>query len=142
MDTILTNAKYGWCDFKLENYTGRASYIRNLPLDILKGFEGYKKYGHCIIPFDEETSQFYLIVYDNTVIIIDNRDSENGDKFKGQYINIDADKVMSELFHEVVVNIDKWAEWLSISEDTKDISHIRDVFHLKINNIIKNLKID
>ena len=142
MDDILTIAEYGWCNFKLGNYTGKASYIRNLPLDILKGFEEYKKYGHCIIPFDEETSQVYLIVCDNNIIITDNRNSESGFDFVSQCININADKVMFKLFDEVIHNIDKWVEWLSISDNIKTVDHIKDVFHLKINNIIKNLKIE
>lgn len=112
MNKILTNIKYGWCNFNLGDYYGRPSYIRDLPMNILDAYEEYQKYNHCIVEFDEELTQFCLVLWENTVTILNNK-SDN----KRNCISLDfnAKEVLNELVFEIVNDIHTWAEWNAIS---------------------------
>lgn len=126
---ILTNIKYGWCDFDLGGYHGRPSYIRFLPFDVLSAYEEYFRYRHCIIEFDEELSQFCLVIWDDKIIIIDNRE----DKCNNTILNMSGEKVLVKLVNEIVSNVDVWAKWISIHDTDESIQDAK-------NKIIKKIK--
>ena len=130
MNRILTNIAHGWCDFNLGDYDGRPSYIRFLPLDIINGWKEYQDSQHCIIEFDCEMYQFCLVIWENTVTIIDNR----YEKRISTFLDFNAKDVLEELVNEIVDNLDLWAKWISTT-GTEDnikrcknliIKHIRD----------------
>ena len=64
------NLHAGWADLEIEDFKGRISYVRNIPYDILRAYEEYLIFGHCIIPFDEEGSTFNIYVSDTEVEVI------------------------------------------------------------------------
>lgn len=118
MEKILTNIKYGWCDFNLGDYYGRPSYISNLPMQILNAYEEYVKYNHCIIEFDEELTQFCLVLWENIVVIVDNRN----DKVQSVYINKSPREVLNKLVNEIINDTRTWAEWIAIDDTEESIS--------------------
>ena len=118
MEKILTNIKYGWCDFNLGDYRGRPSYISNLPMQILSAYEEYVKYNHCIIEFDEELTQFCLVLWEDIVVIVDNRN----DKVQSVYINKSPREVLNKLVNEIINDIRTWAEWIAIDDTEESIS--------------------
>ena len=118
MEKILTNIKYGWCDFNLGDYRGRPSYISNLPMQILNAYEEYVKYNHCIIEFDEELTQFCLVFWEDIVVIVDNRN----DKVQSVYINKSPREVLNKLVNEIINDIRTWAEWIAIDDTEESIS--------------------
>ena len=98
MNDILTNIKYGWCDFRLDGYEARPSYVRFLPLDILDAYKEYCKSQHCIIEFDEELTQFCLIIWENNLLILDNRNN----KFNITPVKLNAKEVLNKLINEII----------------------------------------
>lgn len=131
MDKILTNIEYGWCNFKLGEYEGKPSYIRMLPLDILEAYEEYRKYNHCIVEFDEELRQFCLVIWNESVMILDNRDN----KYNSFYIDINAEDVLNELVDEIIIDIPLWSEWMSLSSSDEDIEKYKEILNKKAEKI-------
>lgn len=117
---ILTNMSAGWCNFELNDFKGRPSYIRDLPIDVINGYIEYIRTGHCVIEFDEETSWFSLVICnENEVYIIAHR---NGLEFHS--INLNANDVLDELFVEIEDNLDDWVNWCFCLSDEKDMYKI------------------
>ena len=128
-EKILTDINNGWCKFKLGNFKGHPSYIRDLPTDVINGYMDYIKTGHCVIEFDEETSWFSLVICnENEVYIIAHRD---GLEFYS--IDLKAYEVIEELFEEIENNIDEWVDWLDYLCDEEDM--YKSELQNKINNI-------
>ena len=133
MDKILTNIKYGWCDFNLGDFNGRPSYIRFLPLDILNAYKEYTQSQHCIIEFDEETTQFCLVIYnwDDKVVILDNR----MEKHTATFLDFDGEEVLNELVNEIISDIDTWAKWISIHDTEESIQKAKDCIIKRIKDV-------
>lgn len=129
-EAILTNMGAGWCNFKLSDFEGRPSYVRDLPIDVINGYIDYIKTGHCVIEFDEETSWFSLVVCNESeVYIIAHR---NGLEFYS--IDLNANDVLDELFVEIEDNLDDWINWCFCLGDEKDM------YRIELQNKIDKIK--
>ena len=131
MDKILTNIAHGWCDFNLGDYHGRPSYIRFLPLDIINGWKEYQDSQHCIIEFDCEKYQFCLMIWENTVIIVDNK----YEKIVITFPNVNAKEVLNELINEIVDNLDLWAKWISTTGTDENIQRCKEIIINRMNEV-------
>lgn len=132
MDKILTNLKHGWCDFNLCDYKGKPSYIRFLPLDILDAYEEYLKSHHCIIEFDEETTQFCLVIWEYEVLILDNRRTNIS---INELKDVNAEELLKELVNEVCDNIYEWAEWISTTGTEENIKSAENMIKKRIKEV-------
>ena len=77
---MIKNNGHGWGTFKLGKFTGRISYIEDVPVDLLQAFIDWRDKGSGCAWFDEEGTEFtlaltpysmYLIVERGGVEIID-----------------------------------------------------------------------
>lgn len=119
-EVILTNMSAGWCNFKLNDFEGRPSYIRDLPIDVINGYIDYIRTGHCVIEFDEETSWFSLVVCNESeVYIIAHRN-----ELEFYPIDLNANDVLDELFIEIKDNLDDWINWCFCLGDEKNMYRI------------------
>ena len=59
---MISNPKHGWCDFKLGNFEGAPSYLTDVPFELLQAFIDYHERGSSAIVFDEEGTEFTLIL--------------------------------------------------------------------------------
>ena len=121
------NLHAGWADLEIEDFKGRISYIRNIPWDILRAYEEYLIFGHCIIPFDEEKTDFYIYVNDIEIIIIRSDAVNQRQIFIIQEIPA---QFIKNIALDVALNIKEWCEWNNIVNESYDI----------INNKIKELE--
>ena len=118
---MLKNPEYGWCEFLLFDFYGTPSYLTNVPVDLLRAFVDYFKRGTGIAWFDEEDSQFTLIMNPYSLFII-----FEGDKVVTYDLSwMDPKKLAQELIEDITNDFDKWSEW------TNDMCE---------NTIIKNKK--
>lgn len=110
---ILSNLYGGWCDFKLGDFKGRCSYIKNVPVNVLEGVLDYLKYGRCAISFDEEGTNFYLVTdtyFAETFIVYE------GESYKRiVYTDENPDVVMASLYDDIASNVDEWVDWMADS---------------------------
>ena len=68
---MISNPQYGWCYFKLGNFEGHPSYLTDVPVDILDAFISYHTNGCGIAYFDEEGTDFMLILSPYLAFIIE-----------------------------------------------------------------------
>ena len=138
-----SNLHAGWADLTIEDFKGRVSYIRDIAWDILRAYEEYLIFGHCIIPFDEEKDEFNIYVDDTSIIII--RFDENMQIFG---IKEDPKTFIKNLALDIATNLAEWCKWNNVENESYDIvaNRVRelesacirlDLFHAKIINFKK-----
>lgn len=114
---IFSNLNHGWCDFNLEGFHGTPSYIQYVPMNILDAWEEYQNNGHCIIEFDEESSEFCVVVWNNYAIILSCKNGRN----KSLFLKISGKDLLKQLVSEITSNVELWAKWCTIGEDYSNI---------------------
>ena len=117
-ERVISNIKAGWCDFDLEGFHGKASYVRAVPMDILQGILNYLEEGGCVISFDEEGSEFHLILIadEPETYIISVRD-----KAELYTVKKNPNVVTALLYDDIVTRMNEWIDWLS--DDARDHEH-------------------
>ena len=68
---MISNPKYGWCDFVLGDFHGHPSYLTDVPVDLLEAFISYFENGTGTAFFDEEGSEFTLILKHHMILIME-----------------------------------------------------------------------
>lgn len=100
---MISNPKYGWCNFDLENFHGTPSYITDIPFDLLDCVIQYIKTGCGSCWFDEEGTSFTLVLTPYDVYIISEKDNSYLYKF-----NINIENLIKEIINDIEKNIDNW----------------------------------
>lgn len=111
---MISNPVHGWCNFVLSNnknklFIGLPSYLTNVPIDLLEAFLDYKQKGQGMAWFDEEGSEFTLVLTPYSMFIIA-EDSEGRAKLY-DFSEIEIDALIRELIDDVEANIDAWASF-------------------------------
>lgn len=104
---MISNPKHGWCDFELGNFRGTASYLTDVPIDLLDAFIGYYTKGHGVVVFDEEGSYFTLVLtrYNNGIFVIEERDFVAIYDFSDK----NPDDLAKELINDLENDLKRWA---------------------------------
>ena len=119
---ILSNLNHGWCDFKLEEFYGTPSYIQYIPMIILNAWEEYQNNGHCMIEFDEESSEFCVVIgggYLDKAVILSHRYGRT----KFYPLKIGGKELLRQLVADVISNVELWAKWCTLGENYSDIKN-------------------
>lgn len=119
------NLHVGWANLEIENFKGHVSYTRNVPWDILKAYEEYMIYGHCIIPFDEEGTDFSIYVDDVSVIIL--RYNGNNDGYEIHEIGTTPSVFIKTIALDIAENLARWHEWYYMEGDETDFIDLKDM---------------
>lgn len=59
---MISNPKHGWSNFDLKAFHGTPSYLTDVPVDLLNAFIQYHTTGTGIAWFDEEGTEFTLVI--------------------------------------------------------------------------------
>lgn len=110
---MISNPKHGWCEFKIEDnnnnvFFGTPSYVTNVPVDLLQALLDYKTKGQGIAWFDEEGTEFLLILspYDSIYVIAENGFCE-GKLYSFSELNIDS--LIKELIQDIESDLVGWS---------------------------------
>lgn len=71
---MISNPKHGWCNFKIETFEGTPSYLTDVPIDLLTAFIDYHTKGCGAAWFDEEGTEFSLVITPYSLFIIEEKD--------------------------------------------------------------------
>lgn len=71
---MISNPKHGWCNFKLRTFEGTPSYLTDVPMDLLMAFIDYHNKGCGVAWFDEEGTEFALVITPYSLFIIEEKD--------------------------------------------------------------------
>ena len=111
MKQMLSNPKTGWCEFEIGNFKGTPSYLTNVPVDLLTAFIDYYKKGIGAVFFDEEGSEFNLLLSNYSVYIVY---CENKTTLY-EFPDVDIDNLANELITDIKSNVDSWANFYASS---------------------------
>lgn len=78
---MISNPNKGWCEFKLGDFVGHPSYSTGVPIDLLDCFFEYFWRGSSSVYFDEEGTDFTLVLSDTEVFIIQHNEEPTLYKF-------------------------------------------------------------
>ena len=109
------NLDAGWVDIEIENFKGHVSNMLNVPWNVLRAYEEYIIYGHCIIPFDEEGSDFNIYIDDVSVIIL---------KYKDDYeifeVGTNPSMFIKDIALDIANNLKEWVKWYNANDNIND----------------------
>lgn len=111
---MISNPKYGWCEFDLGDFHGHPSYITNVATDLLEASYNYVlgKSNHITIRFDEEGSYFILVADCYDCYIIEQKDEDTLHS-----IDIGIKDLIREIVRDIESDIDTWAEFGMFDND-------------------------
>ena len=101
---MISNPKNGWCNFKLGDFEGTPSYVTNAPIDLLDAFIDYYTRGYGLAYFDEEGSEFTLLLTWYGVYIIEEKDNVKSHVF----YDLNISDLAKEVITDIETNLDGW----------------------------------
>ena len=114
---MLSKPKHGWTDITLGDFTGRGSYLTDIPVDLLNAFiNALRDFIPASVFFDEEGSQFTLVSHhDGTYIIVEREE-------KPELISVDIKftELIKEVINDLESNINEWTDWMCYSDLTEE----------------------
>ena len=105
---MLSVPQYGWVDISIEDWKDRASYLTDVPHDLLDKFNNmFEKHGSPVaVGFDAEGWE-YIIVFDwYTTYIIESKDTEKLYVFDKCFIEF-----AEEVYDDISSHIVEWSNW-------------------------------
>ena len=127
---MISNPKNGWCNFKLGDFEGTPSYITDVPIDLLDAFIDYYTRGYGLAYFDEEGSEFTLLLTWYGVYIIEEKDDTKVHTF----YNLSISDLAKEVIADIETNLDGWCnDFMYYSFSKEDLNERLE----KLKNMIK-----
>lgn len=111
---MISNPEYGWCTFKLRTFIGNPSYLTNVPLDLLNTFIDCYKNGMGMAWFDEEGSEFTLVINPYSIFIIEEREKN---PVLHNFSEMRVEFLAKELISDIENDLDGWSDFAVIGDD-------------------------
>lgn len=136
---MISNPKHGWCDFMLSDekdnlFVGTPSYLTNVPVNLLQAFLNYKTKGQGMAWFDEEGTEFTLVLNPYSMYII--AENEEGVARLYDFSEVNIDNLIKELINDIESNLVGWSMFYCGCDDEEEIKVNREY----IRNLICQLK--
>lgn len=124
---MISNPKYGWCDFDLKSFHGSPSYLTDVPVDLLNAFIQYHTTGTGMAWFNEEGTEFTLVITPYSLFVIKEKDKPVLHDFSEIKIN----NLEKELIEDIEKDLIGWSEFVT-SDDREEVIMHRDEIRNKI----------
>ena len=140
---MISNPKHGWCDFMLSDekdnlFVGTPSYVTNVPVDLLQAFLDYKTKGQGIAWFNEEGTEFTLVLNPYSMFVI--AENEKGEGRLYDFSEVNIDNLIKELIQDIESDLIKWSMfYCGCNDECDDEEEIKANREL-IRNLICQLK--
>lgn len=106
---MLSRPESGWCDITVGDFCSRASYLTNVPMDILKALNGT---GTPCVCFDAEGWEFFVIFsWQETLVIGYGEPFGQSDGYCVKSFDITKKEIAKQVYNDISGNIDAWAKW-------------------------------
>lgn len=116
---ILSAPKYGWAKIEIEDKVFYASYLTNIPFDLLTEFMAYLKTGKMpMIIIDGEDAGEAVLIFDKDEIRLV-CETEEGKDVKIE--KIDIKEAIRKITEEIKENIDEWSEFYYLMSEENPI---------------------
>lgn len=102
---MISNPEHGWCDFDLSDFHGHPSYLTDVPVDLLQAFIDLHEKGSGMAWFDEEGTEFSLVLTPYSMFIIEEKDNP----VLYDYSETILSQLEKELIDDIRRDIGAWA---------------------------------
>ena len=133
---MIKNNGHGWGTFKLGNFTGRISYIGDVPVDLLQAFIDWHDKGSGCAWIDEEGSEFTLVLTPYSIYVIVERDCVE----LVDLSELKIEEIEKELIEDIESDLNGWHEFCA-DGDPEEIQLHKEMIRVKI-WILKELRRD
>lgn len=133
---MISNPKNGWCNFKLRTFEGTPSYLTDVAVDLLDAFIDYNKSGHGIAWFDEEGTEFTLVINPYSLFVIEERGKG---PILHDFSEMKIENLEKELINDIESDLDGWYDFLLFS-DEKENERYRDELDKKVAELKRYIK--
>lgn len=133
---MISNPKHGWCNFKLRTFEGTPSYLTDVPVDLLDAFIDYHEKGMGMAWFDEEGTEFTLVINPYSLFIIEERSKH---PVLYDFSEMRIDNLAKELIDDIEKDLTGWSVEFVVNDDPEEIKlHREDIREklIKLRNII------
>lgn len=118
---MISSPRHGWCTFSIGKdkdrcFTDRASYLTNVPVDLLDAFVTYTLNGYGCVVFDAEGYEYTLVLtaYNQSIYIID----ENNHLI--DFSDLNADDLARELIKDIESDLENWISFATFDKDEEE----------------------
>lgn len=132
---MISNPKGGWCSFDLKTFHGTPSYLTDVPVDLLDAFISYHTSGAGAAWFDEEGSEFTLVITPYSVFVIEEKDGPVLHDFP----DVDVSELEKELIGDIEKEMDGWVTEFVTSREPEDVIQHREEIRKKL-AILKGIR--
>ena len=132
---MISNPKFGWCNFNIDNFSGHPSYLTDVPVDLLDAFIDYYTRGYGVAIFDEEGSFFTLVLtrYNWGIFLIE----EKNDSVLYDFSDMDSDNLAKELISDIENDLNGWTVEFVVDDDQEEIAQYRNEIRQRIAKLKK-----
>ena len=120
---MISNPRHGWCNFKLRTFEGTPSYLTDVPVDLLDAFLDYHYKGMGIAWFDEEGTEFTLIITPYSLFIIEEKDKPILHDFSEMKI----ENLEKELISDIESDLEGWVEFMTDDDYEEKLQHNNEI---------------
>ena len=124
---MISNPKHGWSNFDLKTFHGTPSYLTDVPVDLLNVFIQYHTTGTGIAWFDEEGTEFTLVITPYSLFVIE----EKNKPVLHDFSEINIDNLEKELIEDIEKDLIGWSEFIT-SDNREEVIMHRDEIRNKI----------
>ena len=114
---MISNPKYGWCNFELGGFHGHPSDLTDVPVDLLKAVLDWWKQGWGCCFFDEEGGEFVLVLTPNSAYVIVEKD----DTTIVTIPNINRREISAEIISDIEACLYNWCVEFMLDEVTDQL---------------------
>lgn len=133
---MISNPKHGWCSFKLGEFEGTPSYLTDAPIDLLGAFIDLHTKGSGVAWFDEEGTEFSLVLTPYSLFIIEER---NENPVLHDFSDMKIKNLEKELIEDIESDLNGWANFIT-DDDLEEIKIHRDNIRQKIATLKKCMR--
>ena len=134
---MIAYPKHGWCNFTLGTFEGVPSYLTDVPVDLLSAFIDYHTQGYGMAWFDEEGTEFTLVINPYSLFIIEEREDK---AVLHNFSDMKVEDIEKELIADLEKDLDGWSREFIIDDDEEEIEIHRDEIRQKIAILKKFIK--
>lgn len=116
---MISNPKHGWSNFDLKAFHGTPSYLTDVPVDLLNAFIQYHTTGIGIAWFDEEGTEFTLVITPYSLFVIEEKDKPVLHDFS----EINIDNLEKEFIEDIEKDLIGWSEFITSDDKEEVIIH-------------------
>lgn len=115
---MLSLSKSGWCKLKIGDFIGNPSYVTDVPTDLLTAFIDYYEKGVSAVFFDEEGTEFNLLLSNYTIFVV--YIDKECKTILYEFPDINIYDLARELIDDIRSNIDTWSYFAtSVTSDKR-----------------------